>query len=96
MLQPVLDFLLSFLKLSTNKILIGLLAIGLGASLTNNYFQTEKHEVERLADKEEKDSLRTAIVNLSVNCEVEKTLLHKEFYEKLAQDRENKNPKSQK
>lgn len=96
MLQPLLDFLLSFLKLSTNKILIGLLAIGLGTSLTVDYYEDQRYDQERLADKQEKDSLRTAIVNLSIKCEVEKTLLHKEFYEKLEQDRENKNTNSQK
>lgn len=91
MIQPILDFLLSFFKLSTNKILIGLLSIGLAVSLTFNINQGIEHNKERLLDKEEKDSLRTAIVNVSVQAAAKETALYKEFYEKLEKLSDKKN-----
>lgn len=101
-LQSILDFILSFLKLSTNKILIGLLSIGLGVSIYQVIILNEKHNEElRTIKKEykaETDTLRSMILKMTIDHSKRETQLMKECFEQKENlskemDREIKNLK---
>jgi hypothetical protein len=65
-LESILNFILSFLKLSTNKILIGLLSIGLGGSLWFNKVLLDRIDTNQKASQVQIDTLRSTILNNAI------------------------------
>lgn len=85
-MQSILDFILSFLKLSTNKILIGVLSIGLAVETYVLINQNDKHEDREIQLKKEykieTDTLRSIIINNAIKSSARETQMVKDFYEK--------------
>lgn len=74
-MQSILDFILSFLKLSTNKILIGILSIGLAVETYVLIDQNNRHEEREVQIKKEykieTDTLRSIIINNAIKNSAE-------------------------
>lgn len=81
--MTILDFLSGYAKLTPYQKLSTALSILLATSIWINVTLYKNYDVERLDDKREIDSLRTAMVNITIKYNDEKTQIHKSFYEEL-------------
>jgi len=80
MIQPILDFFTSFLKLSSNKILIGIL---IALSIAEGFVIHERDKqivFIRIDNKKYTDSLTTVIINDAIKHSIEKVQMMKDCY----------------
>lgn len=84
-IQPILDFILSFFKLSINRILIALLSMGLAFSLYELVETNKQHKEEMLLIKKEykteTDTLRSIIIKTAIATSITQTQMMKDCYE---------------
>ena len=81
MIQTLSDFLLSFFKLSINRILIGLLTIALAVSIYQNLEQAKDFRSQLLVHKAEIDTLRSGILLTAIKTSEKEMKMIKDCYE---------------
>lgn len=88
MLQTISDFLLSFLKLTPQKILTGVLIVSTSFSIYKINDMSNQAVNLAAQNKIEMDTLRSMIVKDAVKHEKEKLLLIKDCYEQSQKQRD--------